>query len=64
MSGAADPPFFGGLSATMASVVINRLASYGNYVKLKPNTSYVVTVRVRTAESPLPVEARFQYRQY
>ena len=27
MSGAADPPFFGGLSATMASVVINRLAT-------------------------------------
>ncbi|OGA18394.1 MAG: hypothetical protein A3I63_02945 [Betaproteobacteria bacterium RIFCSPLOWO2_02_FULL_66_14] len=49
---------------SLEPVVINRLASYGNYVKLKPKTSYVVTVRVRTAESPLPVEARFQYRQY
>ena len=49
---------------SLEPVVINNLASYGNYVKLKPRTSYVVTVRVRTAESPQPVEARFQYRQY
>lgn len=49
---------------SLKPVVINYAASYGNYVQLKPKTNYVVTVRVRTAESPLPVEARFEHRQY
>ncbi len=46
------------------AVVINSAASYGNYVKLKPKTHYVITVRVRKPESPQPVEARFEHRQY
>lgn len=51
-------------SKVLEPVVINNLASYGNYVQLKPKTNYVITVRVRTAESPQPVEARFEHRQY
>lgn len=35
--------------------------SYGNYFRLRPRTSYRVTVSVRTPESSGPVEARFSY---
>ena len=45
-------------------VVINKAASYGNYVKLRPKTHYVVTVRVQQSGNPQPVEARFEHRQY
>jgi cytochrome c5 len=45
-------------------VVINNAASYGSYVRMKPRTSYVVTVRVHNTDSPQPVEARFEHRQY
>ena len=45
-------------------VMINKAASYGNYVKLRPKTQYVVTVRVRQPGNPQPVEARFEHRQY
>lgn len=45
-------------------VVISNAASYGNYVKLKPRTHYVITVRVRKSGNPQPVEARFEHRQY
>lgn len=45
-------------------VVINKAASYGNYVKLKPKTNYVITVRIRSGDNPQPVEARFEHRQF
>ena len=48
----------------LEAVVINNAASYGNYVRLKAKTSYVITVRVRSGDSPQPVEARFEHRQY
>lgn len=35
--------------------------SYGNYFRLRPETSYRVTVRVRAPGSPGPVEAEFQH---
>lgn len=35
--------------------------SYGNYFRLRPRTSYRVSVRVRTPGSPGPVEAEFRY---
>ena len=57
----------GGISSEtkpLQAVVINNVESYGAYVQLKPKTSYLVTVRVRTAESPQPVVARFEHRQY
>ena len=44
-------------------VVINNAQSYGNYVRLKPRTQYVITVRVRKKGEAAPVEARFDYRQ-
>jgi hypothetical protein len=37
-------------------------ASYGNYFKLRGKASYVVVVRVRTADSSRPVEARFEHK--
>jgi len=57
----------GGLSSetkALEPVVINNTASYGHYVSLKPKTNYVVTVRVRTGDSPQATEARFEHRQY
>jgi cytochrome c5 len=48
----------------LEAVVINNAASYGNYVKLKPKTNYVITVRVRSGDNPQPAEARFEHRQY
>ena len=37
-------------------------ASYGNYLRVKKRTPYVITVRVRTPESSRTSEARFQHR--
>lgn len=45
-------------------VVINKAASYGNYLKLRSKTQYVVTVRIRQPGNPQPVEARFEHRQF
>ena len=45
-------------------VVISNAASYGNYLKLKPKTNYVITVRVHKGDNPQPIEARFEHRQY
>jgi len=56
----------GGISSEtkkLESVVVNNAASYGAYVRLKPNTHYVITVRVRKPGDPRPVEARFDHRQ-
>jgi len=39
-------------------------ASYGNYVQFKRDTPYIITVRVRTASSPQPVQARFEQTLY
>ncbi|MCL4799297.1 MAG: c-type cytochrome [Burkholderiales bacterium] len=35
--------------------------SYGDYFKMKGNTRYVITVRVRAPGSPATTEARFEY---
>jgi cytochrome c5 len=36
-------------------------ASYGGYVHAAPQSSYEVTLRIRTADSPNPVEWRFEH---
>ena len=36
-------------------------ASYGGYVRAAPQLSYEVTLRIRTADSPNPVEWRFEH---
>ncbi len=36
-------------------------ASYGNYVRMKRSTSYVITAQVRTPGSSAPIKARFDY---
>ena len=51
-----------GETKPLEAVVVNNVQSYGNYVRLRPNTQYVVTVRARVPNSPAPVEARFDYR--
>ena len=48
----------------LEAVVVNNAQSYGAYVKLRPNTQYLVTVRARVPGSPAPVEARFEHKVY
>jgi cytochrome c5 len=59
-----EQPGMSSETRTLEPVVINNAASYGSYVRMKPKTSYVVTVRVHNTDSPQPVEARFEHRQY
>jgi len=51
---------------TSKSVVLEPIgvgaASYGNYVNLREKISYLITVRVLTAGSSRPVEAKFEHR--
>lgn len=49
-------------SKALEPMLIGNARSYGNYFRMKPRTSYVITVRVRKPDSPLPVEARFEHR--
>jgi cytochrome c5 len=59
-----EQPGMSSQTKALESVVVNNSASYGNYVKLRPKTQYVVTVRARLPDSPSPVEARFEHKVY
>ncbi len=59
-----EQPGLSSETRVLEPVVINNVASYGHYVRLKPKTSYVVTVRVLSGDSPQPTEARFEHRRY
>lgn len=59
-----EQPGLSSETRVLEPVVINNAASYGHYVRLKPKTNYVVTVRVRSGDDPQPAEARFEHRQY
>ncbi|HEY6863358.1 MAG TPA: c-type cytochrome [Burkholderiales bacterium] len=37
-------------------------ASYGNYVRLKPHTAYLITVHVRAPSAPPGAQAQFEHR--
>ncbi len=50
----------GGESKTLEPIPLGA-ASYGSYVKVMRKTPYQVIVRIRTANSPSPVEARFEH---
>ena len=51
---------------TRASVRLEPIAvgpaSYGSYVRLKPHTAYLITVRVHAPSRPRGVEAKFDHR--
>jgi cytochrome c5 len=49
-------------SKKLEPMVINNAPGYGNYFRMKARASYLITVRVRKPDSPLPVEARFEQR--
>jgi cytochrome c5 len=59
-----EQPGMSSQTKALEAVVVNNAASYGAYVKLRPKTQYVVTVRARLPDSPSPVEARFEHRIY
>ncbi|HYA36874.1 MAG TPA: c-type cytochrome [Candidatus Methylomirabilis sp.] len=48
-------------SKTLEPMVLGT-GSYGSYVKMQKNRSYMIIVQVRTAESPTVTNARFEYR--
>ena len=51
---------FGGHTNTLELMSLGP-ASYGGYVHAAPQSSYEVTLRIRTADSPNPVEWRFEH---
>jgi cytochrome c5 len=53
-----------GASIALEPVVINNAPSYGNYVRLRGKSSYLITVRIQKPDSPRPVEAKFERRTY
>ena len=59
-----EQPGMSSQTKPLEAVIVNNAQSYGNYVKLRPNTQYVVTVRARVPDSPTPVEARFDHKAY
>ena len=54
-----ERPGMGGESKTLEPIPLGA-ASYGSYVKVMRKTPYQIIVRIRTANSPGPVEARFE----
>lgn len=56
-----EQPGMAGETKALEPVVVNNAQSYGNYVKLRPNTQYVITVRAQTPGSASPVQARFEH---
>ena len=57
-----EEPGMAGETKKLEPMVINNVASYGNYFRMRANTSYVITVRVKKTESGVPVEVRFEHR--
>ncbi len=53
-----------GVSKTLEPMVINNVPSYGNYVRMRSKSSYLVTVRIRKPDATRPVEAKFEHRTY
>ena len=56
-----EQPGLNVVSKTLEPMAVGA-ASYGNYVKLQKNISYVITVRVQTPGSTRTVEAKFDHR--
>jgi cytochrome c5 len=53
-----------GESIALEPVVINNAPSYGNYVRLRGKSSYLITVRIQKPDSSRPVETKFEHRTY
>jgi cytochrome c5 len=49
-------------SKTLERVVINNAPSYGNYVRLRAKSTYLITVRIQKPDSPRALEAKFERR--
>ena len=53
-----------GESKTLEPIVINNAPSYGNYVRMRGKSSYLIAVQVLKPGAPQSVEAKFEYRTY
>ncbi|HEU0200455.1 MAG TPA: c-type cytochrome [Burkholderiaceae bacterium] len=59
-----EEPGLSSESKNLQPITFNDVPSYGQYVKLKSKTQYVVTVTVQRPDLAQPVEARFEHRLY
>jgi cytochrome c5 len=57
-------PGLSGVTKKAEPVTINNVPSYGNYFRLRWNTTYRVTVSAARPGKPVPVQARFEQRIY
>jgi cytochrome c5 len=53
-----------GVTRTAEPVAINGAPSYGNYFRMRWNSTYRVTVSIRTPRSASPVQVAFEHRTY
>jgi cytochrome c5 len=49
-------------TTTLQPVTINNTPSYGNYIRLKSKTRYLLSVKVQKADSAQPIEAQFEHQ--
>ena len=59
-----DDPGISSETTTLEPITINNAPSYGNYIKLKRKTQYLLTVKVQKPDSPHAIEARFGHQVY
>jgi cytochrome c5 len=53
-----------GVTKTAEPVAINGVPSYGNYFRMRWNSTYRITVSIRTPRSASPVRVAFEHRTY
>lgn len=53
-----------GATKALEPVALNNVPGYGNYVRLRRNTQYVLIVRVQKPDTPRAAEARFEHKVY
>jgi cytochrome c5 len=59
-----EQPGMSSVSKTLQPVAINNAPGYGNYVRMRGNSTYRITLQVKKAGAPQPVEAKFEHRTY
>lgn len=57
-----EQPGLSGETKALEQVVINKVASYGNYVRMAAKATHVVTVRITRPGSSQQVEAKFDFK--
>jgi cytochrome c5 len=53
-----------GVTKTLEPIVVNNAPSYGNYFRMRWQSNYQITVRIRKPGAPVPAVANFEQRTY